>query len=157
MDYQAARARCRSSTFLVEGFVESVVSIVGKPGSFKKFLALDLRRTAPVNGALSVYVSTEGDSEAFLDRVDAWTQAAARKLNTGMHFWFGPVRLLERGSVSSSLDEVRHTTPEGVTMVVLDAFAWCAAGGDENAPRDMGIAIDALDQIKRGLSATVCS
>ena len=54
MDYQAARARCRSSTFLVEGLVKtnSVVSIVGKPGSFKKFLALDLRRTAPVNGAL---------------------------------------------------------------------------------------------------------
>ena len=69
----------------------------------------------------------------------------------------GRCAYFERGSVSSSLDEVRHTTPEGVTMVVLDAFAWCAAGGDENAPRDMGIAIDALDQIKRELSATVCS
>ncbi len=152
--------------YLVEGLIpkKSLAEIHAPPGAGKSFLALDISLAVAsgrswngreVDRGNVLYVAAEGSS-GLPQRVAAWKHAA--EVSPGRQgVWFStqPLQLLERASVLEFAEAVRDMGHGGISLLVIDTFARCFAGGDENSSRDMGVAIDAADLLRTVLDCAV--
>ena len=136
----------------------------GASGSAKSFLALDLSLSIAAGSACLgyevqrgtvVYIAAEGAAGLGV-RVHAWKQrhgyAADQRL--GVHFVPEAVNLLSAADVDA-LVAVLAALPEHPVLLVVDTFARCLVGGDENSAKDVGLAIAALDRVRRVIGCTV--
>jgi hypothetical protein len=142
--------------------LDSVVLAYGTRGAAKSFLGIDLCASIasgmmwhghPVTRAPALYVVAEG-AAGFGVRYDAWQAAhygeqlpAAMLTHLPEH-----VNLLSPNHVAEFADMAAEL---GSKFIVLDTLARCLVGGDENAAKDAGLAVEQLDIIRRRTGACV--
>jgi AAA domain len=88
-------------------------------------------------------------------RIQAWEQAYGHaRRASGEDFYVLPerVRVLWPNDVAALVDLAGILKP---TLVVLDTLNRSLAGGDENNSRDMGLAVEAADQIRQAGSTVL--
>lgn len=150
--------------WLIDGLFElnSLVMVVGPPGAFKSFLAIDWALSMATkrkwNGRDTVqqkvlYVLGEGKSN-LLKRLDAWTH---------YHQLEPSERTLLNENFRVSFDVPQLASPESVTMlqanleaenfkpevIVIDTFARSFVGMDENDAKDAGMWIERADKLRK--------
>lgn len=151
-------------TFLIdEILVRNTLSVLwGKPGSGKSFVALDwalsvavgmwwFRKRVEKGGVL--YVAGEGVG-GLNQRIDAW-QIAHTIPDLGDHQLFihpGAINMLDQQWADALVALAVELQP---ALVVADTLARVMVGGDENAARDMGLAIHAANKIQNATDAAV--
>lgn len=134
--------------------------LYGRPGVGKSLAALDWTLCAStgcwwfaraVKQTKTLFIAAEGVS-GLGKRKRAW-QEDRGVIKVG-DAWFlpEPVNLLDRGASAAAAELVGHLD---VGLVVVDTLSRCMSGGDENAPKDMTIAIDALEGMRHASDATV--
>lgn len=138
--------------------LDSLAAIYGPPGACKTFLALDIALSVaarrPWQGRIVVdgpvlYVAAESAS-GIAQRARAWH---ARHGDLGAISWLTrPVALLDPHALGELLDIIIETVP---ALVIVDTLARCLVGADENSARDMGAAVDALDQLRAVAGACI--
>lgn len=132
----------------------TVALLVGPPGSYKSFVALDWACSVatgtpwqgrPTKKGHVVYIAGEG-AYGLNQRISAWEAhhniKVPNELLTVIHH---PVQL-GRPDELAALIEVIKSKP--TVMVISDTLARCAAGLDENAAKDMGLVIDAATRLR---------
>jgi len=143
-------------------FQETIAAMVGLPGSGKTFTALDLALCIAhgrpwagkdVSQGPAAYVAAEGTS-GLTDRIAAWERAHGVLDSPNCRFLEEAVNLLDAGEVAH-LIEALDAFPEPPKLLVIDTLARCFLSGDENSSRDMLIAVDAADRIRRRFRCTV--
>jgi putative DNA primase/helicase len=150
--------------FLIDDMLveETLSAMIGKEGTFKSFIALDLAlRIAtgtPFHGRAvrqghAVYVAAEGMG-GIGKRAAAWAASHQCAIPACFHLLPESVRLLERGDVQGVLDTL-HPLPESPTLLVVDTLARAIEGGDENSAKDMGALIAAADILRTRLRCHV--
>lgn len=148
---------------LIEGvaFVESLIVLVGRYGTMKTFVLLDLalciatgrdwhgRRVA--RGAV-IYVCAEG-SRGMHKRVAAWRQATGHEGTVDIHFLPRSVLMTNATHVSRLVASIRRTGVQPVA-VILDTLAR-NMDGDEQTAAAMGAFIRGCDQLRETFAAAV--
>lgn len=161
----AGLVRWTAAPSLVAGRLSqgALAVLYGQPGEGKSFVALDLAlclaSRQPWLGAAvlasgpTIFVVAEG-VWSFPPRVRAWKGARGYPLDQalGLHTYPRAVNLMDAGDVGRFLEIVR---PCGAVAIVLDTFARCLIGGDENSARDVGLAIAQCDRIRTETGALV--
>lgn len=136
--------------------------LYGPPGAGKTFLALHLGLCVgcarsffghPSQRGAVLYIAAEGTG-GMGARVRAWREAHGQLF--GIRFMMLPeaVQLME----PAQMTKLAHTidqSAERVELIIIDTFARCFLGGEENSAKDMGIAIAALDALRRRTKAAV--
>jgi hypothetical protein len=155
------------STALVKGVIEreQISLLFGRPGTGKTFLAID--RDMSIATGISwfghkvkpgpvVYLAIEAGRRAIQNRCYAWLQAHGME---GQDVPFvavtSPVDLchLQVGHVPLLLSTIqkRMVGFDEPALLEIDTVSRALAGGDENAPDDMGAFLFALDQLRSAL------
>ncbi|WP_049807045.1 AAA family ATPase [Pseudofrankia inefficax] len=159
---RSALARLPRPQSLIKNTIDrrTVALLAGAPAVGKSFVALSwaccVATGTPwlgraVDCARVLYVAAEG---AFgLDaRIGAWEAANGVTVDDG---WLDvlpePVQLLDAAAVDGLVDLV---AAERYRLVVVDTFARSIVGADENSARDVGIAVDALELVRRATDDT---
>jgi hypothetical protein len=134
--------------------------LYGAWGLGKSFLAIDWAacvatgrpwQSRPTERARVLYIAAEG-VHGFGKRTHAWQRAWGKAIPDDQFIIYPePVDLMNRAEVTDLVDCVKA---ERYGFVVVDTLARCIVGADENTSRDMGVAIDSLDRIRRA-SGTV--
>ena len=133
----------------------------GPPGSYKSFFVLDLMASLaagvefhrmPVKQGPALYVAGEG-AGGIAKRLKAWQQVRG-PLSPDLHILPGVVPLLNADAVLRLVEDVRSF---GVpfTAIVFDTLSRAIAGADENAQKEMSLAMDALGALQRELGCAV--
>jgi hypothetical protein len=138
-------------SWLIPGVLpmNKISQIFGRPGSGKSHVNLDIALSV-AQFANVVYIAAE-DAEDYQERIPAW--CAHHQLGTGkLYFWPEPVNLLNPEAVALFLSEVSPLQP---ALIIVDTLANCMVGADENSTREMGLAIDALNYIRRQTNAGI--
>lgn len=151
-------------TFLIdEILVRNTLAVLwGKPGSGKSFVALDwalsvavgqwwFRKQVDKGGVL--YVAGEGVG-GLNQRIAAW-QTAHTVYDLGDHELYihpGAINMLDTQWASALVELATELQP---ALVIADTLARVMVGGDENAARDMGLAIDAANRVQNATNAAV--
>jgi RecA-family ATPase len=146
---------------LVAGLLStnSLASLYGPPGALKSFVALDLALCVATGctfhgrDVLSgpvLYVVAEG-AGGIGPRVDAWVDANPGDID---HItWLkGGISLSDKAQVAELADLIAYITP---ALVVVDTFARCTPGVDENSARDLGVVISHLDALREASGAAI--
>lgn len=123
--------------------------IYGSAGIGKSFFALDLALQVAQRDTV-VYVVGEGVL-GYNKRIRAWCQHHHQGWGK-LHLTDATVRLLQPGSKEELIERLRPLQPKAV---FIDTLARAMVGYDENSTRDMGLFIDACEQIKRELGCAV--
>lgn len=148
-------------TWLIDGMLpeDSFVTLFGPPGATKSFWALDAALSIAsgvnfhgkaVEQGTVLYLVGEGLRGVHW-RIQAWREAHPEHDPETLykHFIIIPttVRLLE----GHEREMLRNTTAEldNLKLVVVDTWARALTGGDENSAGDAGVAIEALEDIRR--------
>lgn len=149
---------------LVPGLLDrnSLSVIYGIPGAGKTFVALDLalriasgkrwhkNRTGTYGNVL--YIAAEG-AHGLPQRIDAWKETAGVPHDPDRFSVLPePVNLLSPSDVAQLKLHVEDTQP---VLLIVDTLARCLLGGDENSAKDMGQAVEALEQLRRASGACV--
>jgi hypothetical protein len=155
--------------WLIECIVpaNALVILYGPYESFKTFVALGwsfslatARSWGPhdVEPGPVAYVYGEGHS-GIKQRVRAWKQKNGfpepERAGHGVHILPMPVQLLEPVQVDALVKAILEQLPTNPRLVVFDTLARCMAGGDENYAKDMGLVVQAADEIRAATGATV--
>lgn len=139
--------------------LDTTAWMIAEPGAFKSFVALDLacrvangqewqgRRTE--RGGV-VYIVAEGSGGMSL-RTDAW-QREHGPIDPGLRFLPRPVQAKD---VASWEVLVRACKRLGPSLVVIDTQARVTVGMEENSATDMGLFVEAAEQIRRATGACV--
>jgi hypothetical protein len=145
----------------------TVAALYGPPASFKSFLALDIAlslahgtewygRKLPETGV--AYVAAEGGN-GLGKRIHAWKRhrgiTGSAKSLVAMRV---AVNLADKGEVEKLLRTLRqHSQQTGIIfkLVVLDTFARCSVGVDENSSREIGMVLDGVIRLQEALGCTV--
>ena len=133
----------------------------GKGDSFKSFLALHWSMSLAYAGAIVIYVVAEGAS-GLVARTHAWQRANGWEVDApGMLFVPRGVNLHERRAVDTWIEAMRVQLGEWYSdrpesqrhpvLVVFDTLARNFVGGDEVSPRDMGLFVEGVERVRRGL------
>lgn len=123
--------------------------LYGPSGSGKSFVAVDWALVVAQHFAV-IYIAGEGVG-GYAARVLAW--CAHHKQGPGqLHFMTDAVNLMDGAAVAEFIAAVREVSP---ALIVVDTLARCLIGGDENSARDMGLAVAAVDSIRRETGAAV--
>jgi hypothetical protein len=150
--------------WLIDGLVplDGMSVIFGAPGSFKSFVALDwalcvatglpwFGRT--VKPGWIVYVAAEGRG-GLKQRVLAWWEAHDRPDMSRARFLPEAVNLLDRSQIERA-KRTLASLPERPRLLTVDTMARSMVGGDENAARDVGLFIAAVDGLRSADAAHV--
>lgn len=128
--------------------------VFGPSGHFKSFYALNqamqVAQTMPV-----AYVAAEG-SAGFTQRIDAWCEYY--KKDKPERLWFLPeeLNLLAEDDVNEAIKAIyAKTCGKRLALIVLDTYARCLLGGDENSAKDCGKAIYQCARIQRTFHSAV--
>jgi len=156
---------------LIKGLLDTAAMSVlyGESNSGKSFLALDfsyhVAAGAAWNGCkttqgLVVYVAAEGGGGIF-KRLEALGRHYSVEATGALPFEIipCPVDLLRAGKAGDTEAlialvrsiEAKHAQP--VALVVIDTLSRAIAGGDENAPTDMGAIVRNFDRIRTATGA----
>ena len=122
--------------------------VFGASGAFKSFYvlgqALQIAQTMPV-----VYIAAEGIS-GMNKRIDAWCEYYKSKRG---NLWFIPEEI-DLLKPLGPMTEAFKKLP-GLGLVIIDTYARCLIGGDENTARDTGVAIRNCAILQRALRTAV--
>jgi len=143
--------------WMIEGILleDSLSAIVGAPGSFKSFVALDMALSIagghPWNGHAVrrgpvVYISAEG-SKGVPKRITAWENHHGRTASEDCYFLTDAVQFMESGDVGELLYAI-GLLPVRPVYVVVDTLARTMLGYEENSSKDMGVYIAGTDRIR---------
>lgn len=147
---------------LVDGLLDldSLALLFGPSGCTKTFVALDLALSVAtatwwhgheVHAGPVLYIVAEGLG-GIGARVDAWQQQR-RVHSCGESFWLPmAVSLLDTAKVEGLAELVREIRPQ---LIVVDTFARCLVGGDENTAKDVGMAVENAERLRRASGACV--
>jgi hypothetical protein len=156
---EAAILSLKPPSWLIKGWlpVNAGASLIGPPGTFKSFIALDMAlcvthdrpwhghavRHGPV-----VYIAGEG-AAGLGKRLSAWKTAHGIPAEQKSPLFLIPqtVPLLHENAVEKLLRTIRQTC-EAPALVIIDTVARAMAGGDENTAKDMGTLIRSIDAIR---------
>jgi DNA-binding MarR family transcriptional regulator len=123
--------------------------VYGQPGSGKTFYLLDqlltVAQTHPV-----VYAPTEG-LYGLDNRLAALCDYRGLELGR-LYVYKSPVELMKLGKVNEFITKIRDVRP---VLVAFDTLSGCMVGGDENAPRDMGLLVHGCQTVIRALDCFV--
>lgn len=150
---------------LVSGVLDrdTLARMVGKPGSGKTFVGLDIAASIatgrawhgrPVHQGLVVYLAAEG-VRGLKKRIRAWEstyRAGERVPAGGLLIIPFPVQVADAAQWTVMRQALRHLGP---VLVVLDTQARITVGVDENSATDMGAVVERLEQIRRDTGACV--
>src|SRR6185503_17313929 len=126
--------------------------LIGKPGSYKSFVALDLAAHVgtgkpwhghDVTQGEVVYIVAEGVGGTRL-RVAAWQRVHGPM--TGVRFLPRPVQAGDANAWAVLVEACRRVGP---ALVIIDTQARVTVGMDENDNTEMGGYIERADEIKR--------
>ncbi|MCX6880875.1 MAG: helicase RepA family protein [Verrucomicrobia bacterium] len=154
-------------------FVEGLLTaggasvVYGASNCGKSFWALDLAACVasgqPFRGDLEceqgcvIYVALEGTHGA-RNRIEALKRAGKLPDGAPLYLCFSPVSLLELGHAGRLAASVTQATSQSglpCRLVCLDTLARAMAGGDENAGKDMTLAVQQIDEIRAATGAHV--
>ena len=150
--------------WLVQDIVEqNRLGIVHGPSeTCKSFLTLDLGLCVAagcdwhgraVKSGPVVFVAAEGGS-GIRKRVNTWKQEHGIDEIPNARFLLEDVQLLSSGDVEGLLRRIQAVFPNPV-LIILDTFAACFVGGEENSAKDTGLAIAAARHLVIMTGATV--
>jgi len=141
--------------------------IVGAAGCGKTFLALDLALHVPagmdwfgrrVDEGAVVYVAAEAGRGIF-NRVAAFKRAHGYDEDAKIPFATVPSTIdlchVEAGDVDRLISLIRSAGLGELRLVAVDTISRALAGGNENAPDDMGALVSSLDRIRDELRCHV--
>jgi KaiC/GvpD/RAD55 family RecA-like ATPase len=151
-------------SWLIDGLVPaSGLSVLyGRPGAAKTFLALDWALSVAtgkpwlgheVERRWVIYVAAEGKA-GLRARAEAWHVAHGNPDMSRVRWLADAVNLRDRAQV----DRARRTLaalPERPGLIVVDTMARSMVGGDENAAKDVGEFIAAVDVLRESDAAIV--
>lgn len=145
----------------------ALAQLYGESGLGKSFITLDLALSVAagrpwlerftVQQGPVVYVAAEGHV-GMKKRIAAWLEYhSAQEEELGDFRLIGePLPLGERKDVQALIELSRETFDQrDHALIVLDTQARCTEGLDENAAKEMGLAVAAADTLKRETGATV--
>lgn len=147
---------------LVAGVLDlnTLALLYGPSGCTKTFIALDLALSVAtrtwwhgraVEAGPVLYVVAEGLG-GIGARVDAW-QRQRQVWKAGETSWLPmAVNMLDPLAVDGLVEVVREIRPR---LVVLDTFARCMVGGDENTARDVGTAVENAERLRRACGGCI--
>jgi AAA domain len=157
---------------LIKGVLEreQVSVIFGEAGCGKTFLMLDaaLHIAAglewcgrAVAGGAVAYIAAEA-GPGIENRVAAWKIVHTAKIGKGDIPFVAvtsPVDLCHAnaGDVERLIEAARDSYPESPALIVIDTVSRALAGGNENAPDDMGGFVRSLDSIRDALHCHVAA
>lgn len=139
--------------------LESESWIIGAPGGFKSFVALDWAghvatgrqwRDRPVTQGRVVYVAAEGKKGIPL-RVKAWEAMNGVRMD-GVLFLPEPVQVSNATAWSVLVEACRRIGP---VLIVLDTQARITVGIDENSNGQMTVLTEAVRRLKEATGACV--
>ena len=141
-------AKLLGKTHLVE---EGFNVVFGPSGSFKSFYMLDVAlNIAQIDSV--VYVAAEG-IRGFQSRVEAWCEYY--KLTAGhLHFIKEEVNLMDATAISRLVTTLKKLKIP-MRLIILDTYARCMVGGDENSAKDAGLVIRHCATIQRTFKSAV--
>lgn len=120
--------------------------LVGASGTGKSFTALDfsgrIAQTMPV-----IYVVGEG-LHGYAGRWEAF-KAFHQMTDGEMYFHKEPVQFLDHQQWAAFRELVEPKKPE---LIVIDTFARCAVGIEENSAKETGQWVEAVDALRRELN-----
>jgi RecA-family ATPase len=150
--------------YLIEHLIakRNFIVLYGAPGIAKSFLALHWHLCIAtgidcfgrrVRRGPSLYISAEGE-EGFQERVRAWERAYPEAEDLlGDYYINEPVELLKTDKVEALIEQLEAMVHPPV-FIIFDTLARCMVGGDENSARDVGLAVAAIDKIRKSVGAT---
>lgn len=136
--------------------------IFGQSGVGKSFLALHFALTIslgktnyfPVKKGHVIYISAEGKA-GVKKRVKAWLDNFNNsEILNNFHYLFSPLNALNADEVTSFTNQTQEICKEP-KLIIIDTFARCLIGGDENSARDVGAFIAGCDLLKEATRATI--
>ena len=104
-----------------------------------------------------VYVALEG-ATGIRNRIIALRQAGRLPAGSPLFLCFVPVSLLEPGHAEKLAATVQAAAKQSnlqCRLVVIDTLARAMAGGDENGAKDMTLAVQSIDKVKKSTGAHV--
>jgi DNA-binding MarR family transcriptional regulator len=138
-------------SWLVPGEIpeHGLTVLYGSSGSGKSFLALDyalnIAQEHPV-----VYMAGEGQA-GYAQRVAAWKKHH-QKGEGQLYMYLEPVSISDADKLAAFIDVIAPTQPK---LVIIDTVARAMTGYDENSTRDMGLFIQAANQLMARLDCAV--
>jgi hypothetical protein len=135
-------------------------AIFGAPGAGKSLLAMDWALSvaaglpwlnSEVKQACVVYVAAEGHA-GLRARIRAWQSRHPGADLSRLRLLPEAVNLLEHQQVEALRDALARLG-EPVGLLVIDTMARSMSGGDENSVRDIGLLVQAVDELRRGKAA----
>lgn len=157
--------------WLVEGLFEqdALVMLVGPPGSFKSFLAIDWGlslaigrpwNNRPTKPSRVLYALGEGKA-SLLKRIQAWivhnklTRAEFNMLNANFRITFDVPQLAVPREAVEFIDEL-DVDGFNPTLLVIDTLARSYVGKNENDPMDAGVWVESVDRLRqKGMTVLV--
>lgn len=140
-------------------FGDSLAWMVGKPGSYKSFTALDMAGCIATGEPWQGYRTRQG-SVLYLvaegvrgtkKRVRAWEASYGHRM-TGVQFLPVAVQSKVDGHWSELVELARELRP---ALIVLDTQARITVGVDENSNSEMGEFIDKTERLRKACRACV--
>lgn len=134
--------------------------IIGAPGGFKSFVALDMAchvatgrpwRGKAVRQGLVVYMAAEG-AKGVPKRVRAWEATYGQRVDAGLLFYPEPVQVIRPDAWQTFVDLCAELQP---VLVVLDTQARITIGLNENDNGQMGTLTEAVRKLKVATRACV--
>ncbi len=142
-------------------YLDSLAMLYGGSGLGKTFLAIDWTlhvahaswwQGRAVKGVRALYVIAEGASGAGI-RTTAWETHHGAFTEAHPVDWLPWAVNVSDPAWAGALAEV--VAEGGYQLVVLDTFARCVVGAEENSARDVGAIVANLDHIRRATGACV--
>lgn len=153
-------------SWLIYGYIEMIklVLMIGAPGHFKSFLAIDMGLSIScgidwhghkVNQGSVLYICGEGKS-GIHTRVAAWEKHHNQKVDN-FYISTAPAQILSEESLAEIEAEARNipdTHPEP-TLIIIDTMNRNFGDGDENSTSDMTSFIKGLDRLSQRLGCAI--
>lgn len=137
-------------------------TIVGGPGSYKSFIALDLVACialgVPFHGFETVqgsclYIAGEG-AGGFAQRMRAWQRHHGELLPRALKILPTAVPLIDHTAVNDLIEQIQGFN-ETFAVIVVDTLSRAMAGEDENASAPMTKAVQAAELLQQALGCCV--
>jgi hypothetical protein len=153
-------------TWLVEGIIQTgaLTILYGESGSLKSFTALDLAMCIAtdqewhgrkVKSGPVVYVVGEGSTGA-AKRVRAWMKHhAVEKADAENALFLLAAPQLRDNNDVPALHAAILAENINPALIVIDTFARCFVGGEENSAKDVGEFIQGCNELQRNTGAAV--